>query len=83
MDRLHLDEEISSAIQNFTDAVTTAIEDEDIDTIAENSEHNEATTDINNEYPYAGVYARNAENASFKDKLPENSKTISVEPKTS
>ena len=83
MDRLHLDEEISSAIQNFTDAVTTAIEDEDIDTIAENSEHNEATTDINNEYPYAGVYARNAENASFKDKLPENSKTISVELNTS
>lgn len=83
MDRLHLDEEISSAIQNFTDAVTTAVEDEDIDTIAENSEHNEATTDINNEYPYAGVYARNAENASFKDKLPENSKTISVELNTS
>lgn len=83
MDRLHLDERISSAIQNFAEAVTTTTEDEDIDTIAENSEHNEATTDINNEYPYAGVYARNAENASFKDKLPENSKTISVELNTS
>ena len=81
MDRLHLDERVASALQNFTEAVATA---------AENNEHNETTTDsqetttdVNREYPYAGIYARNAENASFKDKLPENSKTISTELNTS
>lgn len=81
MDRLHLDERVASALQNFTEAVTTAAED---------AEHNEATTDsqetttdVNREYPYAGIYARNAEGASFEDKLPENSKTISTELNTS
>ena len=81
MDRLHLDERVASALQNFTEAVATA---------AENNEHNETTTDsqetttdVNREYPYAGIYARNAEDASFKDKLPENSKTISTELNTS
>ena len=81
MDRLHLDERVASALQNFTEAVATAVED---------TEHNEATTDsqetttdVNREYPYAGIYARNAEGASFKDKLPENSKTISTELNTS
>lgn len=80
MDRLHLDERVASALQNFTEAVTTATED---------TEHNEATTDsqetttdVNREYPYAGPYARNI-SASFKDKLPENSKTISTELNTS
>lgn len=80
MDRLHLDERVASALQNFTEAVTTA---------TENNEHNEATTDsqetttdVNREYPYAGPYARNT-SASFKDKLPENSKTISTELNTS
>lgn len=80
MDRLHLDERVASALQNFTEAVATATED---------TEHNEATTDsqetttdINREYPYAGLYARNT-SASFKDKLPENSKTISTELNTS
>ena len=81
MDRLDLDERFASALQNFTEAVTTAAED---------TEHNEATTDsqetttdVSREYPYARVYARNAEGASFKDKLPENSKTISTELNTS
>ena len=81
MDRLHLDERVASALQNFTEAVATATED---------NEHNEATTDsqeittdVNREYPYARIYARNAESASFKDKLPENSKTISTELNTS
>lgn len=80
MDRLHLDERVASALQNFTEAVTTA---------TENNEHNEATTDsqetttdVNREYPYAGPYAGNT-SASFKDKLPENSKTISTELNTS
>ena len=81
MDRLDLDERFASALQNFTEAVTTAAED---------TEHNEATTDsqetttdVSREYPYARVYARNAEGASFKDKLTENSKTISTELNTS
>lgn len=81
MDRLDLDERFASALQNFTEAVTTAAED---------TEHNEATTDsqetttdVSREYPYARVYARNAEGAPFKDKLPENSKTISTELNTS
>jgi len=81
MDRLDLDERFASALQNFTEAVTTAAED---------TEHNEATTDsqetttdISREYPYARIYARNAEGASFRDKLPENSKTISTELNTS
>lgn len=80
MDRLDLDERFASALQNFTEAVTTAAED---------TEHNEATTDsqetttdVSREYPYAGPYARNT-SASFKDKLPENSKTISTELNTS
>lgn len=80
MDRLHLDERVAAAVQNFTEAVATAVE---------NTEHNEATTDsqetatdVNREYPYAGLYARNT-SASFKDKLPENSKTISTELNTS
>ena len=80
MDRLHLDERVAAAVQNFTEAVATAVE---------NTEHNEATTDsqetttdVNREYPYAGPYARNT-SASFKDKLPENSKTISTELNTS
>lgn len=80
MDRLNLDERIASAMQNFTEAVATAVE---------NTEHNEATTDsqetttdVNREYPYAGHYARNT-SSSFKDKLPENSKTISTELNTS
>ena len=81
MDRLDLDERFASALQNFTEAVTTAAED---------TEHNEATTDsqetttdVSREYPYARVYARNAEGASCRDKLPENSKTISTELNTS
>lgn len=80
MDRLHLDERVAAAVQNFTEAVATAVED---------TEHNEATTDsqetttdVNREYPYAGPYVRNT-SASFKDKLPENSKTISTELNTS
>lgn len=80
MDRLHLDERVAAAVQNFTEAVATAVE---------NTEHNEAatdsqetTTDVNREYPYAGLYERNT-SASFKDKLPENSKTISTELNTS
>lgn len=80
MDRLHLDERVAAAVQNFTEAVATAVED---------TEHNEATTDsqetttdVNREYPYAEPYARNT-SASFKDKLPENSKTISTELNTS
>lgn len=64
MDRLHLDERVASALQNFTEAVATA---------TENAEHNEATTDsqetttdVNREYPYAGFYARNVEGVSLK-----------------
>ena len=51
MDRLDLDERFASALKNFTEAVTTAAED---------TEHNEATTDsqetttdVSREYPYA------------------------------
>lgn len=80
MDRLNLDERIASAMQNFTEAVATAVEDTEHNEAATDSQ--ETTTDVNREYPYAGPYARNT-SASFKDKLPENSKTISTELNTS